>query len=79
MSKIKKVVERLPEADVEEFLSYGGLMDDLDEIVTYLPPNSFLRKRVMTCAEIINEAVQAIQNQYEDSQHNLETIEEILR
>jgi len=79
MSKIKKVVERLPEADVEEFLSYDGLMDDLDEIVTYLPPNSFLRKRVMTCAEIINEAVQAIQNQYEDSQHNLETIEEILR
>jgi hypothetical protein len=79
MSKIKKVVPRLPEADVEDFLSYDGLMDDLDEVITFLPKNSFLRRRIVTCAEIINEATQAILNQYEDSQHNLETIEEMLR
>jgi len=79
LKKIKRVLPEITDDSVEDLLSYPNLIGDLNEVLTFLPPNSFLRKRIETCAEIINLSIFAFQGNYEESQEALNQIEEILR
>jgi hypothetical protein len=79
LKKIKRVLPEITDDSVEDLLSYRDLIGDLNEVLTFLPPNSFLRKRIVTCAEIVNLSIFAIQGNYEENQDALNQIEEMLR